>query len=141
MSPSHCYRLGNRARRGDITPRHLIAAYAGLLLIGFAIGWVREALPWQDSIDYGRRPAREMFAQVVADPVPPGVSNIRAAGRSYLVTTRPRKCFQRWLWMRFDASDDAMRALVKSLARPELRVTEESAREAPKERISANDRY
>lgn len=72
---------------------------AGMLLWG--TWYFLEEWPWNE--EFNRLPAQAIFHDVTGKDVPPGVSDLKVAARSYLI--------KRWVWMRFQATDEAIASL------------------------------
>jgi hypothetical protein len=99
-----------------------VSALVALVLVA-VIGHQLRTSPWRGSIDYSTRPPASVFKRVTGQPVPAGVTNLRIAGRSYLVTPDlihggSRRWTKHWVWMSFDATDAAMQVLVNTVAGP-----------------------
>jgi hypothetical protein len=82
-----------------------------VLLMGLAVGISLVWGFWREltNIDVSTWPPPRIFQQVFGPPIPTGVSEIRAAGRS-LISGRT-------VWLRFRASDKAIASLVSGSER------------------------
>lgn len=91
------------------------------------------ALGWRGGRDYSARPPLETFRRVTGRPVPHGLTNLRIAGRSYPAG------WKHWVWMSFDATDAAIKAVVGK----EERLEPSDARDYLQSfgKISVNPRY
>ena len=76
------------------------------LALCFALWQGILALGWRGGRDYSARPPLETFKWVTGRPVPPGLTSLCIAGRSYLGGMK------HWVWMSFDATDAAIKAVV-----------------------------
>jgi hypothetical protein len=76
--------------------------------------------------DFSQRPPADVFQMVFGRPVPDGVTDLRAAGRVYFL--------KEWVWMRFHATDAALKSLTEGEAPEEVGML-------PRENWSANSRY
>jgi hypothetical protein len=94
---------------------------SGLLFVG-----VQAAL-WHT--DYSREPAATVFQHVLGQPVPRGVTNLKAAGRAYAI--------KHWVWISFQATDEALATLAAS----EKELFESQATLKVAQKYSAHSRY
>lgn len=81
-----------------------------LLALSFVIAaglWLFVLWPWSGSTDYSAREPAMVFERVMGRSVPPGVSDLRVAGRSYPFGLK------HWVYLRFRADEGAISALTR----------------------------
>ena len=86
--------------RTILTRAVALAVVLGLIFAAWA--WLRE-LPYQNGTNYSAMPPQKAFAAVFGYPPPSGVTNLRAAGHTYVWHQR--------VWLSFDATSAVLRKL------------------------------
>ncbi|HEY3330085.1 MAG TPA: hypothetical protein VGK19_08715 [Capsulimonadaceae bacterium] len=99
----------------------------GGLLVVFAIyAWLDRAV-WAN--DFSKWEPRSVYLMVLGTPPPPGVTDIKVAGRHYVM--------KRWVWMTFHATPSVIRSI---LSKTEL-LDPARTTAALSERVSVKARY
>ena len=90
--------------RHSTSPRAALVSSLLVLALLLLLAW-RWFDNWPWRADYSTRPAAKVFQEVMGQPVPKGLSQLRIAGRHYLL--------KKWVWMRFRATDEAVKSLLR----------------------------
>lgn len=88
------------------SPRSVIIGLLLLILIApfVFLGQILDWFMWKASHDYSQDAPAVVFKRVTNLPISRGVSNLKVTGHSFFI--------KHWVWMRFQATDTAIKTLI-----------------------------